>query len=522
MDAEVVQAVADNMPKINRYLVEGYAKESMDDSVKFVDMTYRDAVRWGGNVIEYCGYRTLSPEDRAEKELEFVLKRKSRLSMAISERVLVEFKFRYQGKEYFTYIYMLYVSDGMLIVKDKRYAIHLGISECVFARVHNKSKDGIIVRPIRARLEFNRKSKARFASVSSGEILSEFVITTVLHHKEVGKRACDPTVMLYLVCKFGFREVVRTMAGLTDDDIGFREYPDMTKADEYEYFVATKETRDPKVHLYVRKELLDNSHLVRKIVVNLLYTLTHFSFQTVDDVYDPKARVWRIIMGIIIYKPSLHAKALADADTHIQSVDTFIDPLTRERFHYFGVNVDDIYQLLYYIFREIDRIMVNSSSNDLYSKRIDIIDGIFIASYATAIYRRFYKTNQRPKLQDREVMNMLKINPMVIEDAFSSRKNWGQSMHNISPAPQIYGDNILLSCSIFKLRPSGKQSERAHPSFAVVESIMAFSGNTVGVNGLINPYLDISRKTATSPGGAIIKPKRAAELEVLKQYLPAS
>lgn len=515
MDAELIKAVSDRMPKINRYLVRDYAKESMEGSIHFVDTTYRDAVKWGGDVLKYKGYTILSPEERVKFEWETAQK-KNRLSLAISERILVRYDFEYEGKITSSYLYMLYVYDGCLVIKDKRFAIHLGISECVFARVQNKSKDGVIVRPIRARLEFNRKIRSRFPSVVTGDIINEFVTTTVLHHKESGKRACDTTVMLYLLCKFGFRAVMHRLAGLSDDDIGFCEYPDMTKVEEYDYYLARKPCKDNNIHLYVRRDLL-SSHLVSKIVVSLLYTLTHFDFQTIEDLYDPSAAFWRTVLGIIIYRPALREKARADADTHIASVDTFVDPISRERFKAFGVNVNDIYDLLYYVFVKIDEIMVNSSSNDLYNKRIDIVDGILIASYATAIFRRFYLTNQRPILQQREVNSMLKINPMVIEDAFSPRRNWAQSMHNISPSPQIFGDNQLLACSMYKLRPSGRPMERAHPSFAVVESVMSFSGNTVGVNGVINPYLEIEQKT-----GAIIRPKRADDLEPLKNYLPSS
>lgn len=515
MDPKIVQAVADRMPRINRFVAEDYAKQTMDSSIAFIDTAFSDAVRWGRNLIEYQKWEVLSPEERVRWEFEEAAK-KNKLSLAVSERVLVRFDFVFEKHKESAYLYVLYVHDGTLVIRGKRYAIHLGISERVFARVHNKDKDGIIVRPIRARLEFNRKVKVRYPSVTSNEIVSDFVVTTVLHHKPSKKRACDTTVLLYLLCKFGFWAVMKRVGGLTEKDIGFRDYPDMTKADDYDYFVACKKSKDPNVHLYVRRDLLEQPH-VKRIVTNLLYTLTYFDFQTIDDLYDPQGKFWRIVLGVILYKPLLHAKAKADADTHISSVDTFIDPISRERFKAFGVNVDDIYQLLYYVLFEIDRIMVNSATNDLYTKRIDIVDGILIASYATSIFRRFYKTNQRPTLQLREVKAALKINPMAIEEAFSSRRGWSQSMQNISPSPQIFGDNQYLSCAMFKLRPSARPMERAHPSVATVECIVAYAGNQVNINGIWNPYITVDPAT-----GAILRPPQADELDPLKKFLPAS
>lgn len=506
---KILQAISDEMPKINQELLVGFVENSIGDSVHYVDTAFKGAVQLVPGAVSYKGYEILGPRERVIAELD---SKKIRICLATSELQLVEFRLEHQGTIHPCKIYVPYMHNRMLHIRGKRYSVNLGISEQVYSRVQDKGVDGLMVRPIRARITFNRKDIIRLVDYRTRAVVaSPFVVTVKLHHKRHNRRKIDTSVILYLLCKFGLKNTLIKL-GIDPNMISFVDQPDYNDRGNA-YILAKKPSKNDNLFLKVDyEELASNRHLA-KIIGSIIYTLNISDNHSIDEFWDPSGSMWRVILGRIIYPDAPGTKARTDADTHIQSVDIFIDPISRKRFNDFGVHVQDIYELLIYTFSEIDTIMVNSTSQNLYDKRVDITDGVMIPSFVTTIYQRFYRTNQRTQLRDREVKALVKIRPMVIDQAWSSARRG--SPRNITTAPQMFNDSWLASCGIFKIRAAGSADQRFHPSMAVVESLVAFSGANVGQTGLINPYLQINPKT-----GGIIRPNYAEDIDVIEHYLP--
>lgn len=509
---EIIDAVADSIPKFNQYLLETYVKTQVESAPTFIDMCLREAVKLNSGAVEYIGYEVVRPEERTIFEMG---KSTRKICFWTSELLLMKYKFRHEGRVIPSYIYVPYLVDNMLVIKSKIFAIHKGISEQVFSRRQEKHGDGIMIRPIRARIPFTRKHSYLMKSANTDYRSTEFIITAGLHHRAGSKSSIDKTIILYLLCKFGFANVLHQF-GMSTDDVGFCDHINQQDT-ECEYFPAKKVSRNSQNSLYLRvkRHVLDNK-IWRKVIGNLLYTLVYFDIQTVDDLYDPSGSIYRVMLGKIISPNDRHASQILHArnaaDTHIASVDIFLDPITRKRFNRFGVKVDDIYQLLYYVFVEIDRIMVNSPPQDLYTKRIDVTDSILIKAYAEMIFRNFYRANQRHNLRSKEVSSLVKFKPMAISAAYSSRRRGSGRV--ISTAPSIYNDSQLVSSLIFKIRHAGGAEQRFHPSMAYVESIVAFSGENIGQTGSINPFCIIDAD------GGIVRQDYCDDIDDLLPDLP--
>lgn len=506
---ELISAIADSIPKINDYLVRGFMKKSVNNAHKVVDVIYSEAVKPNSGAISYIGYKILGPFERVKFELTSATgQRRPRISMTRSELQLVRYEFDHEGKRYYTYLYTPYICEDLMIIRDKRLMIHLCIVEKVFSRVNTKNHDGVMVRPIRMMILFNRMQL--FALNSTKEKYgSEFIVTVGLHHKSTqGRRSYDTTVLLYLLCKFGLKQTLE-MFGVDPKMVSFVPFPDDVD-EKHAYFYCKKKQKAQDLFMKVDKSLLEIA-LYRKLIANLLYTISNFDFQTIESLNDPTGTVYRVMLGRILYRDTNLGQAKSNADSHIISVDTMLDPITIDRFNKFGVHVSNVYDLLRYTFIEIDQLMVNSSSQDLYNKRVDVAEGILIAAFATPIWNRFYKTHQRTQLRPREVSTLLRPRPMQIETVSSSIK---RPIRNVASASQIYGDNWLFSCGLQKIRVSADAEGRADPSETLVESVTAFVGSTVGQGGLINPFLPIG------PDGEIIRPDYAEDIELLRKYLP--
>lgn len=543
MSDTFLNAVSRRMPKTNRAMLCDYPEKSILSAADHINNVFKSMLKLIGPSLEYRGYEPLSPEDRISEELGLKKRRSSkspgrkiRLQMTRSTLTAVRFKFAYVNNEEkliedSMVINVPFLDDGVMIIRGKVYAITMGIVNKRFARDSDKESDGIVARVIRAPLGFRRLPKLYKLTPYGydGSIDSQHVVIAHLHHSRPSRSArkrLDTGLIHYLICKFGFYGMLNRF-GLTKSQMSLVQYP-VTDDPNYFYFPCLDQgNKAQDLWLKVDKVACDQT-FTRKLAANILYTLTNFDQYAaggksrfrdhyngkalLQELEHPNGGVWRVMLGIILKQNESLSQARAHADVHIVSADSFLDDMTRDRFGQFGVQVEDIYSLLVYVFLNIDSIVVNSSSNNLYEKRLDIKQGIFTPAFVQPLFSRVYDLMGKTTLRDDEVKTLLRPNPMMIENAFSASSRGGG--RNISTSPSIYNDNRLVSCSIFKFREDGTPGQSFHPSMNVVESITSFSG-ALGSAGLLNPFLEIDEN------GGILHPHYAKEIDELSNYLPS-
>lgn len=527
---EIVKSVADQMPKFNRKLLIEYDKKQIDGCIKFIHTCFQ----WMIKIVEspdliYKGYKIATPEERAEYEMGT---KSTNLYMVVSELQLVKFIFIHKNgnsngygnrdTEKTVYLYVPYLYQNMLYLNGRRSSIIKGIVEKIFCKMDTKQKDvfktkrgtkervrvdtsiidGIMIRPIRARLAFNRIQSDELRTHDGKLISHEYIISAKLHLKKHKKRKVETTIIHYLLCKFGLVETLNRF-GISSDDFIFDDK--ILNQDEFATFTV-REDVDKPIYLNVKRPLL-NVDIYRRLICNLLYVLTNFSIYTLTDLYDETASMFRVMLGLIINPTDSFAKAKADMDTHIDnSVEYYIDPIFKERLRLFNIEATNIYELLLYIFTNMSKLVLNCSTQNLFEKRIDITDGILIKAYAEKIFNNIYENRQRSTLKPNELNRMLNIYSMIVKTVINP-KGKTNGIRNINSNPQIFGDNWLLACGGYKARHLGNNAQKFHPSIPVVESVTSYSGEDVGKVGYINPF------TPIDPNGVIQRPDYADEVE---------
>jgi hypothetical protein len=459
--------------------------------------------------LVYKDYDILTPEQRLAFETNPTPQRNRGISVAESELQLVRYNFIYDGKQQHTYLYLPYMHNDAIIINGKRHAIQRGIVEQVFSRTN----DGISMRITRAPLRFTRTTIFKMVSAVTGEFVNEFVIgTSGLHlKKRRAKPGIELTIIHYLLCRFDF---VSTLARfrLSPEDVQFVKYIG-TDTEDFEYYLAKKPSKLNDVYLRVRKSVLEDG-TARKFIANLLYVLSHFSRHAVEDLYDQSCSVWRVMLGKIIHGDVSDAQALNNINSHLFSFDIYLDLDTQIRLNRFGVKVNGIYELLTYIFVNIDRIMVRTTHQDLYTKRIDVAEGVLVKAVVQRIWQRFYRfEKQAARMQEKDVRSMLAISPMQISRIYAS--------DNIITSPAVYGDNWAIAYGMTAMQMTGSRKanpqapeSRFHPSIAVVKTLISFSGQNPGATGSINPFLEIT------PDGGIVRPDYADTIDPMVKFLP--
>lgn len=511
---DVVKHVSDVCPPFNKFALKDFVQDNINSSPEFPALVFKEGFKFVDSDLEFVDYEIMSPEDRVKFELRSGPGKTSRpkVPLTVSHLRLVRYRVRFGDQYVYSKLYTPYMFDDMLYINDKRSMVRKVILEKTFSRVQEKDKDGVSVSPIRVNLTFNRRQTFRIESYITGEFYTHFIVTSRLFHGQIRQKVCETTIIHYILAKFGFAKALKKF-GLNKSEVSF--VAEVGKdTDSYEYFAAkaTKDKHDggPGLFLRVKKTLLSDDQSL-KFIVNLLYVLSFFQIQNIDNVYVEEGSIWKIMLGIIIFEDRQELKAYSNAESHLKSVDYFIDPLTRDRFRTFGVMIDDIYDLLVYTFRFIDSFMVNNLSQDIYNSRLDVSNGILVESFARRIFTNLYYLAKKTNITVSDVESALRLNPMMFKLATSAKKD--DAEHYIAP-PEIIGDNFLFAGGLNKIRLGGKAEQRLHPSMLVAESIDAFVGKYIGKTGYLNPYIP------TDEHGAILHPDYAEEIDSIAPYLP--
>lgn len=523
MDKDILDAVQASVPQYNEYLLRTFMNEQVDGAADFIDIMFREAVKLFSGVITYRGYRVMSPEARAEYELQ----EHKGCRVTTSDLLLVEYVFVHAGIERFVPLYIPYLYNDVMRIEDTRYVLQRSVKEQAFSRVNH----GVIMKVLRQPIPFYSIQPYRLDSVTDAWSSNETVPTTSVYRgarSAGGGKVPNTTIILYLLCKYGF---IGTLARfeLTPEDCAFTNLVLNTDTDVYRYFPAkfTKNrTQSVDIYLKVRKDRLYDP-VITKLIASILYTLTQPFYQkhTVESLYDPSGMVFRIMLGKIANGANVNdIQAASKTITHISSVDSYLDPITQTRLQSYGIVVNDIYDVFQYVFCKIEQLTLVRHT-DLYASRIDYLEDLLVDTIVRVVYGRWYDALKRlgsmdidpSKYTDKEVKRILGIPPGLITKVYDSRV--------VQKNPPTHNDNALVSWFIQKIRQSGRsksgriirsEDHRFDPSMLPVESVLAFSKTNPGAAGAINPYVKIT------PNGSINRAAMdyADEIDELAKYLP--
>lgn len=511
---DIVLAVSEVCPKFNKSALRDFVADNIDNAPAFAAMVLQEGFKIIDADVEFISYRILSPEERVKFDLKKTTSKNTRpkIPMTVSHLRLVEYTVRFQDTFIQSRIYLPYLYEDMLFMGDKRQVVRKVLLEKTFSRIQEKGKDGLSVSPIRVNLPFDRRRTHRIFSYVTGQDYTHFIVTAGLYHGTITKKISETTILHYMLAKFGFSQTKKKF-GFTSADVSFVGEVG-TDTDVYDYFSARKDdpntNKDKALFLKVKRTVLADD-LSRKFIVNLMYVLAPFNIQDIDNVYVEQGSIWKTILGMLTMTDPTEVKGHSNAIVHLRSVDHFIDPITKKRFVDFGIPINDTYDLLVYIFINIDRYMVENLSQDVYNSRLDVANGIFVQGIANKMFMNIYYLIRRPNISLQDITKALRFNPMMFKAALSSKKD--DSKHYIAP-PDIIGDNFLFAGGLTKIRLGGKPEQRLHPSHLVVESINAFVGKHIGKTGYLNPFVP------TDSQGAIVHPDYAAEIDAIAKYLP--
>lgn len=499
----IVEAVSRELPEFNDGLIKGIRKGEVDNLIDFIIDRYEECIEVIGEDVELLKHEIVPPIERLKFELESNRKM-NLINIKDDEAILVRFTFRHGTNTFSKLLYVPYLfENSSIVINSVRYECLLSMSEKIFSV---RKDNGITIKVIRSPISFWKNTMFSYSDVVTNDLFVTTLITCKIHYKKTSKskKKIKPTIIHYLLCKFTLGEVLE-MFGIGRDEVIFtKTIGDDT--DTHHYFKAQNiALKKNPILLKVSREAMKDKSL-QCIIGSIVYLLGSFRPDNFESLITNSQTDFMIKLGKLIYNTNLNSfSSLNYMEKHIASVDTYLDAYSKGIFSSNGIMADNIYELMCYVFVNIDQIIMEHPNNNMYNKRLDTVHGVIIDNLLSSLYYKIYAPDKKKNKNYMEeiVSRSLDVIPRFILKRMSDSDN-------VRFNANVYNDNWLLSigAKMVKRLSATKKSRNAsaqkrshgneinapankfHPSMIIVESAVGF-GSRPGSNALINPYAEI-------------------------------
>lgn len=488
---KIVSAVGDAYPQFNDYLLRDFREDKIKGMLDYLAKHFPSMNLFNGALV-YQGYHILTPEERVLHMINGRYFGRGDVQIQHNTTITVRFDFVYEGEIYSFFTDIPYMENHAITIDGTSNYPLLVIMEKVLHRI----KDGVLIQVARAPLKFFRSYQLA-AKSTTGMVYRDFVPTTKLHYGKGGKarKASNQTpILLYHLCVYGLRETLlkyKLVPGTTIDMVA--------RPANRPGFVYFK-IKDNAYLEVLESELADKYK--RRVVLSLLYIFYDYQQFEIPELYQPNNGHFKLALGQYTYTISHQNLALLykNAEDHLQKNETMLDPSALYALSMIGFKCQDLNDLLFHAFYNIDSWMVYKPSN-LYEKRLGSLDHMLAGMIRHITSEQFATMRNRTGLNHSTIARFMRR---------AAGGRWiGSSIFRGNP--EVCHGNWLLTIggkrvrsveSMEKTASRGPKTarthasviseiRRAHPSAMVVESLLTISSSSPIIAGSINPYAEI-------------------------------
>lgn len=399
MDPVLIERTRAITPKFNPTVANGVAYEQMmskdPETGDMMTMVYANRlIRITSELfpegLVYKGSRMCSPEKHLE-EITREYNSKRQANIARSDTYLIELAFEYKGEPCLPrYVLLPFVRPGGLMMLNGG----LYSTSPVMADVgYSAGTNSLFVPLRRARLTFNTVDYGFYVN---GEHSITYIIWSAIHNKISDRKKQDynnrreihSSLIHYFFCKHGIVEAFK-VRGDVDIQIGLKTQFDPKKYPPSKWLIFESRQlsgRHPTGEMVLVMPVAQDGVLPRMMVGAFFYVVDTFpdGFSNyLELLFHPDGSpiiggditLWRQLLGNIVYGDYEHVgKMLENIDTHIRTVDTYLDEITRDDLKSVEVHVNDFWDLLYAILTQLFHHFY--STNDeatVYFKRLMVL-----------------------------------------------------------------------------------------------------------------------------------------------------
>lgn len=507
------------MRQFNEELIYGYRKDKISKIPEFLDKMFQQVMEFFNGQMTYRGYRSLTPEERIDYIINNQITRGS-WSIRDTATITMRYEFEFQNHPYYIYIDVPYMVAERLVYNDTEYYPFFPIVER--SGVNRTENGSIIVKVMRVPITFGRRASDRYKIISvCGRTYPELLVTVKIYQgKNSGKKSEHIPLALYMLCKFGYTATMKRF-GIDPSHISLSDKFD-TQDKVYEYFIMPDGHRYLKVH----KSLLSDCYKLRMVLSLYRIFVEIPDFEEADAFSDFTGYYLTVLGKFTSSKDTSMTKLLLpNAQKHMAMTDPMLDLVAKDQLRQIGCICNDIYDLLYWMYYNIDDQLVSYDPTNLFDKKIESLDNLACRVARNIAYAQYKIINSKKAILDRKTVEQFC-------KRVSQRASWLAADENdrsckiFGTNPALYNGSYYLgpglkrclmlesvSSSFSKKNHKSSKSKtpphllRAHPSQLLVTSILDIPASSPIVTGSLNPYTEIDQF------GNIVKPPYADEIK---------
>lgn len=531
MDPKLQGIIQQDVEPFNRVIVDGFAVREAEKVEAYVDSIWRSAEKRFPEKLKYKGYTRCTP---LEEYHEVTRKRqKQTFELSQSDVYMVRYHLEWDGKPLPTKcMYLPYVSQaGTMRVYGSTYTVSPVLADVVFSVV----KDTVFIPLPCAKLTFERISHSYFAN----ELVQTNYVPCSGIHNQYGKGAVRnggtgpgtnidgvTSLVHYFFCKYGFTQTFERFIGtvplLNDGPFDSNKFP----MDEWVICrsiggmkpkglkVSAKTYVPSNIHLAIRKE--DFTPIVREFIASFFYILDYFPDRILPEPeYVDETRLWRILLAKFIWNGNSNEGKLSDEiDSHIRSLDDYIDPEAQQILADGNIFVEDFYEFCFKVMLLMGDLIRHTDTSDMYDKRLTVLRYLMF-DIVTAIFKfSWVFNNAKKEFTEKDIINAMNahLKPDLI---LNIRKDHGECSNITTPGDNYFfrmTSNLVLQADA---TPKGRRNSKS----SVSDPSKLLSASIVEVGSYRNlPKAEPTGRTRANPrvqiasDGTIVRDESRREL----------
>ena len=234
----------------------------------------------------------------------------------------------------------------------------------------------------------------------------------------------------------------------------------------------------------------------------------HFDFELYKNILEDEVKAWMILLSKIIFKNSYSAeRGLGDMINHFQSLESYIDPIVKEKLAENDLVINQFFDLIAYVCSVFKQLTTNYKliSADIRNRYVDILYYILYDIFEALIKTLF----ELKKKRDRGMIINRELIDKTFNQTLSSKKIFNLNSKNGVNISLLLSDSVgdsklKLACSC-ELQENGKGVNKAprqkhaikilpvNPTSAVFGSIYNVSKSYLDERRHMNPFVKLNQ-----------------------------
>lgn len=400
--------ISEQMPKFNPIIAEGVAVREMNKILPALDRVLTSVSKRFPSGFKYEGLSKCNPFQEYTETIRPKYG-KPVYDLARSDVYMIEVRFSWQEEMLKPfYLYVPYCGQaGTMHLRGPMYTVSPVMSDsCI-----SVSDNSIFIPFLCDRITFSRMTHFVYRSDRS-KVATEVPWSPIHSYaaRDSRKAGAKSTLGHYLFCRYGVTETFKRFAKanvvIGNDLINSDNFPD----DEWFIFsslgVPPMKTNSSSGTSWSDEYFANPTRIAMRrseynmtaesLIGSFFYVADYFP-DRVTAQYADSVELWKVLMGHVIFKKEENeGKLMNDTDTHLDSLDHYVDEIVQESLIAAGIFVNDIYELFGYVIEHIVDYVIHTDTSNMYQKRLRVLDYILL-DYTKAFFHMSYKLTGNTK-----------------------------------------------------------------------------------------------------------------------------